>query len=244
MNRFRALIEHTLKIVKLETVRDIRAKSMRRICPRDTYLRSRSLRPISKKYGFDRGKPIDRFFIESFLEQYRDDIHGKCLEVVDDTYIRRFGGDRVTKSDAIDHFPSGRANILGDLRNLSGVIAENVYDCIVLTQTLNVIDEYQAVLAECKRILKPGGVLLVTLPTVSPAWNLSINLWRFTDRSARFVFEQCFHSNALTVMPLGNRLASEYFWLGMSVEDTSKEVLSLRDSFPTIIGIRAVKEDQ
>lgn len=241
MNRFRALIEHTLKIMRLSVVRDARANIMRRIRPRDAYLRSRSLRPISKKYGFDRGKPVDRFFIESFLEQYRNDIHGTCLEVVDDTYVRRFGGDRVMKSDAIDHFPSSHANILGDLRDLSGVIADNTYDCIVLTQTLNVIDDYHAAIRECKRILKPGGSLLVTMPTVSPAWNLSINLWRFTERSARFTFEQHFPSSDLTIVPLGNRLASESFWLGMAVEDMPSEVLLANDSFPTIIGIHAVK---
>ena len=41
----------------------------------------RRLTPISKDWGYDRGKPIDRYYIERFLSLYKEDIRGRVLEV-------------------------------------------------------------------------------------------------------------------------------------------------------------------
>jgi hypothetical protein len=37
--------------------------------------------PIDSYFGFGRGTPLDRFYIESFLDRNRDDIAGRVLEV-------------------------------------------------------------------------------------------------------------------------------------------------------------------
>ncbi len=88
------------------------------------------------------------------------------LEVRDSTYTRRFGDDRVTASDVIDLDPTNAlATIVADLRRAESVPTAT-YDCIILTQTLQFIDEVPAALAECARILRPGGVLLATAPSV------------------------------------------------------------------------------
>ena len=51
--------------------------------------------PISRKFGFDRGLPIDRYYIERFLERHASDIHGRVLEIAFNMYTLRFGGERV-----------------------------------------------------------------------------------------------------------------------------------------------------
>src|SRR5450759_3773496 len=41
--------------------------------------------PFSEVHGFDRGTPVDRYYIERFLDQHREDIHGrfwKCRAAV------------------------------------------------------------------------------------------------------------------------------------------------------------------
>jgi LmbE family N-acetylglucosaminyl deacetylase len=72
--------------------------------------------PISRWFGYDRGTPIDRPFIEAFLHQHRQDIRGRVLEIGDDSYTRQFGGDRVSRSDVL-HVKEGApgATIIGDL---------------------------------------------------------------------------------------------------------------------------------
>ncbi len=235
-------IAHSIKILKIPLIRNMRAFMMRNIRPRQRYLSSFTTKPISTKYGFDRGLPIDRFYIEEFLKSNSARIQGACLEVVDSTYTIKFGAERITKSDTIDIFKTQRANIHGDLRNLSMVIADNTYDTIILTQTLNVIDDYESAIAECVRILKLGGTLLVTLPTISPSWSPKINLWRFSERSAKYIFERFFDPKKLRVTSFGNKVAAESFWLGMSVEDLIPEETTNKDiTYPVTIGIVAIK---
>jgi hypothetical protein len=64
----------------------------------------RRLRPISPNFGFDRGKPLDRRYIEDFLSRNADDIKGRVFEVADNAYTIQFGGTRVTQSDIL-HIP-------------------------------------------------------------------------------------------------------------------------------------------
>src|SRR5262245_28966028 len=61
----------------------------------------RRVTPFSRRFGFDRGLPVDRYYIERFLVAHAHDIHGRVLEVKDDDYTRRYGGDRVTRSDVL-----------------------------------------------------------------------------------------------------------------------------------------------
>ena len=39
--------------------------------------------PLSDVWGFDRGTPVDRYYIECFLEGQRRDITGRILEVAE-----------------------------------------------------------------------------------------------------------------------------------------------------------------
>ncbi|TIX96711.1 MAG: hypothetical protein E5V18_27200, partial [Mesorhizobium sp.] len=42
--------------------------------------------PMSRSFGYDRGKPIDRYYIENFLQLNAADIHGRVLEIGDNSY--------------------------------------------------------------------------------------------------------------------------------------------------------------
>src|SRR3954466_14293166 len=51
--------------------------------------------PLSTEFGFDRGTPIDRYYIEAFLAANAGDVRGRVLEIGDDSYSRQFGADRI-----------------------------------------------------------------------------------------------------------------------------------------------------
>ena len=59
----------------------------------------RSMEPASDRWGFDRGLPIDRHYIERFLARHAQDIRGRCVEVMNANYVRRFGGTAVDSVD-------------------------------------------------------------------------------------------------------------------------------------------------
>ncbi len=227
--------------IVLTIAKKIRALVNRTLTTPEQYLKSRSLKPLSSKYGFDRGEPVDRYYIENFMARQIGAIYGRCLEIVDPYYTKKFGGAKVSQSDVLDIIPRKTTTIHGDLRNVP-VIESNTYDCVIITQTYNVIDDYEAAIRESYRILKPGGALLVTLPTLSPCWNLKINLWRFTAESLTYVFSKYFEPRNLTVESLGNKQAALGFWLGYAQEDLPIGVLDIQDNgFPLIIGVRAIK---
>src|SRR5687768_12860342 len=75
----------------------------------------RRTHPLSSEYGYDRGRPVDRYYIERFLAQHRADIRGSVLEVKEPLYTERLGTG-VTRSDVLDRSASNsRATVIADL---------------------------------------------------------------------------------------------------------------------------------
>ncbi|MEI6381811.1 MAG: glycosyl transferase family 2, partial [Cyanobacteriota bacterium ELA615] len=99
----------------------------------------RSVKPISECYGEDRGLPIDRYYIENFLASHAEDIKGNVMEIGDSYYTDKFGGNRVKHKDifhAVECNPI--ATIVGDLTQADH-ISDNTFDCLILTETLQLI---------------------------------------------------------------------------------------------------------
>ena len=152
----------------------------------------RRLTPISTNFGYDRGNPIDRYYIEGFLERNRADVRGRVLEIQENDYTMRFGADRVSASKVLS-LTSGnpRATIVGDLAG-GAELESNSFDSAIVTQTLHLIYDFRAALVTLHRILKPGGVLLLTVPGISQlewgeAWH-----WSFTVLSAQRALGEIF----------------------------------------------------
>jgi SAM-dependent methyltransferase len=206
----------------------------------------RRLQPISRVFGFDRGLCIDRYYIENFLSRYAEDIRGHVLEIGEDTYTRRFGGDRVARSDVL-HVQEGnpKATVVADL-TCADSIPSDTLDCIIFTQTLQFIYDVRAAIRHLYRILKPGGVLLATLPGISQISRYDMDrwgdYWRFTTLSARRLFEEIFPPGSVTVRAYGNVLAAVAFLHGLSAEELRREELDYHDpDYELIITVRTVK---
>src|SRR5262245_60042480 len=76
----------------------------------------RRITPISQVFGFDRGQPIDRYYIECFLQRYARDIQGAVLEIGENTYTCKYGAGRVTRSDVLHATPRNiQATLVADL---------------------------------------------------------------------------------------------------------------------------------
>ena len=207
----------------------------------------RRLSPISTVWGLDRGRPIDRYYIEGFLDKHRSDVRGRVLEVKDAGYTIQFGGAQVTRSDVLDiDAGNPRATIVTDLTAATDVPAEQ-FDCFILTQTLHVIYDVRAALSHARRLLKPGGVLLCTLPAVSRISDEGSGLdhgdyWRFTEASTRALFAELFPPESFEVTPYGNVLACAAFLYGLATEELAPHELDHPDPWvPLLFAVRAVK---
>jgi SAM-dependent methyltransferase len=206
----------------------------------------RRLEPIDGAYGCGRGRPIDRHYIEGFLQRRRGDVQGRVLEVGDDHYTRRFGGDRVVHGDVL-HGAAGnpRATLVGDLATGKG-LPEACYDCFICTQTLQYVYDLPAAAATIARLLAPGGVLLLTVPGISQISPVDRGLWgehwRFTPESVERLLRGAF--GTVEVAGHGNVLAAIGFLHGLSCEDLRVEELDHHDDrYPMLVTARAVKTD-
>jgi peptidoglycan/xylan/chitin deacetylase (PgdA/CDA1 family) len=201
--------------------------------------------PVSADWGYDRGTPVDRYYIERFLESHARDVQGAVLEVQEADYTRRFGGDRVSRSDVIDVNPdNARANLTGDLRHLASVPADS-YDCFILTQTIHVIDEMRDVVGAAARVLKPGGVLLATLPCTSRVcleYGRDGDFWRVTEAGARLVFGEAFPATHVETQAFGNVMTNAAFLEGLARQEVGAEEFETPDPYhPLLVGVRATK---
>jgi len=197
--------------------------------------------PIELLWGRSRGGPIDRFYIERFLDRHRSDITGRVLEVGDSAYTRRFGMD-VTRIDVLDIDPMNtRATIVADVTHLQGVPADS-FDCIVFTQVLQLVYDVRSAMRSLARILAPQGVLLATLPGILRTAPAKPDYWRFTALSATRLAEEAFDGGDVEVETYGNVLAAAAFLYGLGQDDLDRELLEVRDpAFEVTVGIRAAK---
>jgi SAM-dependent methyltransferase len=201
-----------------------------------------STRPVSWSWGYDRGQPVDRWYIDRFLEQHRSDIAGRILEVKDSGYTDRFGHDVSERAILDIDADNERATHVADLAEADGVPSET-FDCFLLTQTLQYIFDVPAALTHAHRILRPGGVLLATLPVTSRLPDPPLtDYWRFTPQSASRLLDDAFGPGAATVWGRGNVLAQVAFLTGLAAEDVPAAQLEVDDErFPLIVCARAVR---
>jgi SAM-dependent methyltransferase len=170
------------------------------------------------------------------------------LEVGDRAYTLRFGGDRIERSDVLHARPgNAEATIVGDLSTGEG-IPEARYDCVILTQVLPFVWDFRAALAHARGALKPGGVLLLTVPGFSQISRYDAerwgDFWRFTSMSMERLFAEVFPDERVTIEVFGNVLAATAFLHGLAAEELSPEELDHRDpDFEVTIAVRAERGD-
>jgi SAM-dependent methyltransferase len=204
----------------------------------------RRLQPVSRVWGFDRGQPIDRYYIEGFLETRSASIRGRVLEIGEPLYTRMFGGGRVAQTEILDVMGNPDATYTCRLEEGKELPADS-FDCIIVTQTLQYIYDFRAALRTLHRILKSGGTLFATVPGVTrisqeqytDAW-----YWSFTGASITALFSELFARDAVEVEVFGNILAATGFLYGLASSELTREELDYLDpNYGVIVGVHAVK---
>jgi SAM-dependent methyltransferase len=201
--------------------------------------------PFSTVFGFDRGKPVDRRYVETFLASCSLDISGRVLEIGDNSYTTRFGGGRVTTSDVLNRYDGHPSTtFVGDLAQGDDLPSET-FDCIILTQTLHLLLNIPAAVATLRRILKPGGVLLVTVPWVSPIdrgeWDESW-CWSIAPTALNRLLSDRFGAQNVEVRHYGNVYSATAFLYGLAEHELNSAMLDVHDPYcPVIVAARAFR---
>jgi len=208
--------------------------------PRWGNLRRRE--PLSETFGWDRGTPIDRQYIEQFLASHRDDIDGRVLEVKDARYTERFGaGNEITSTIVDIDADNPDAAIVGDLCQ-PGVLPAESFDCFILVQTVHLLADPFTAVDNAWKSLAPGGVLLITVPTVSRSSRAYPDYWRWTPEGLQtFLSEQMPGAN-IEVEGYGSLVTCIAFLLGLATKELRADELDARDKAFTMIASARVQK--
>jgi SAM-dependent methyltransferase len=198
----------------------------------------RRLEPFSDHYGWDRGTPVDRFYIEQFLAGQGASIRGDVLEIRDSDYTDRFAGDHVCRRHVLDIDPANpQATVIADLCE-PGTLGEHAYDSVVLTQTLHLLPDDEAALVNLWQALRPGGTLLLTAPCVSRIDNESpgSDFWRVTPLGFERQLAAVCPGADVVVRGHGNVLTAVGFLMGLACEEFEARELAHEDPrFPVLV---------
>ena len=207
----------------------------------------RRVTPVSSAFGMDRGKAIDRFYIEAFLRENAGYIKGRALELGDPYYIETFGKGQVSQADVL-HVVAGNpiATIIADLTDAPH-IPDNSFDCIIFTQSIQMIYDFRAALATLHRILKPGGTVLLTTAGIAKIGRRlgrddCGEYWHFTSQSVEALAKEFFPGAEAEVQTYGNVLAATAFLQGLAIEEMEPAELDYCDpDFEVIVTARITK---
>jgi SAM-dependent methyltransferase len=185
-------------------------------------------------WGYRRGTPVDRWYIERYLSGCAALVQGHCLEIQDDVYGTRLGAERMTVLDIDRGNP--KADIVGDLCD-PYALPRQEFDTAIVTQTLQLVADPTAAVTNLVAALRPGGTLLVTAPVVSRLAG-DVDRWRWTPRGLRELLEAAAPDGTeVETTGLGNGLSGRAFLFGLAAEDLDDDVLEVAEPrYPILVG--------
>ncbi|MGE5402798.1 MAG: glycosyltransferase, partial [Ignavibacteriales bacterium] len=203
-----------------------------------------SVQPVSRLFGFDRGNPIDRYYIEKFLQNNRRDIKGTVVEIAENTYTKRFGNN-VTESLILSYTKAPNVDIVGDFATGEN-IPKSRFDCIILTQTIQFIYDVKSALLNAYNSLRDGGTLLLTASGISQISRYDMDrwgeFWRFTDRTFEALIKDVIPSAEFEIDTFGNVAVAKAFLDGLAYEEIPQDVLDYKDpDYQVLLSVKIKK---
>jgi hypothetical protein len=197
----------------------------------------RRLRPFSEHFGFDRGTPIDRYYLHRFLQANAADIRGDVLEIQMPGYTRRFGRD-LRRCDSIDIDSTHAPTYCCDLA-AADMVPSGEYDCFLAPNTINLLRDIRGSLRHMLRVVKPGGVVLATGAVLGPLMADAADYWHLSADGWRELVHEAWAGHEYDVQPHGNCLTATAALLGLAHEELTADELEYQDPrYPVLVTLR------
>ena len=104
---------------------------------------------------------------------YEDKLLGK---------INKYVGVDITQSS------EGKVDYLFPANNIS--LADNLFDTVLSTQTIEHVEDHQGLVNEAFRILKPNGIFILSGPLYWPLHEEPYDFFRFTNHGFKYILEK------------------------------------------------------
>jgi SAM-dependent methyltransferase len=153
--------------------------------------------------------PQRRYFSPVYLAQYRVTlpliiryVYGKLIDLgCGDMPFRDLIKKKVDIYDSLDNFPSSPdVTYQSDIQNMS-VIKDETYDCAICLEVLEHIPDVNRALSEINRIIKRGGIIIISVPHLSRLHDQPNDYYRFT----KYGIEHLLRANGFEVIELHHK---------------------------------------
>ncbi len=196
--------------------------------------------PASRIFGTERGKPVDRYYIEKFLNDNKQSIWGETLEIAEITYSLKYGEDRIKHAYMLHVNGWGENAIKGNLETGEG-LEDCRYDTLIITQTLMFIYDLRSAAENIYKTLRHGGTAFVTVAGISQISRYDADRWgsyySFHEDALHRLFEPLFGVENVSVKCYGNVKTAISMLYGLCCEDLAESDFAEYDKdYPVIIG--------
>ena len=152
-------------------------------------------------------RPSMGHYVDDFLGRHRALITGRVLEIQASGYTQRFG-QGVTASHTLDIDPKFAATYTCDLSRAQDVVPDNSYDCFLLPNTLQHLQDIDGALDNILRIVRPGGAIIATAAAFIPLIPDGPDYWRITADGWHEQTSRHWPHDAVEIAAYGNCLAA------------------------------------
>lgn len=204
-------------------------------------LKSLDVVPVHEDWGYRRGTPIGRVYIDDFLDMERNYIVGDVMEVSETTYSEKFSNPKNVKSITAIHVDDVYGCRKANLETFEG-LREKEFDTMIITQTLAYIYNLNAVAKNIHKALKNGGYAFITVSDIGHMGRVELEnygaYWGFHKDGCKKLFSNVFGEENVNVYTYGNAKTAICQLYGLCAEDLDDETLRFHDPiYPMIIGI-------
>ncbi len=190
------------------------------------FLWARNILPVGTDFGWSRGTPIGRFYVNNFVAEKAQGLGGVILEFGEARYRDYFKD--VEQYKVVDVVAGPNVDFVCDIHDVSSM-PQTFFDVIVCTQVLEHVERPEYALRELRKLLKKDGRLICTVPFLAHIHYVPTDYYRFsidaiTSALSRAGFE------VLDARNSGNALVTIGSLLGFSAQDFSSSEMAVVDN--------------
>ena len=201
----------------------------------------RRMVPVCSRFGFSRGSPIDRYYLDQFIEKIRPLVHGDVVEIGGkDENGRLYQFEHAVRYRGFDMFEDPDISLVGDAHD-PNALAEAQLDTIIAFNVLEHCPKPWIVIDNMRRWLKPDGLALVMVPSCQRLHRMPEDYWRPLPAALIHLFTTWADCE---LHVYGNPSTAIAAMLGIAVEELSVgELDAYHPDYPVTTCVIAKKSD-
>ena len=195
--------------------------------------------PLCNLFGFTRGTPIDRYYLDKFISEIRPQVAGTVLEVggvLQNRELYQFS--KATEYHTLDIAANPGVTSVGDVHDPATFKPESL-DAVVIFNVLEHCHNPWVVVQNIYIWLKVGGKCFCMVPSAQRLHDIPGDYWRPLPDGMQQLFQD-YRQKKLYVY--GNPLTVVANFMGISAEELSSDELDdFHPDYPVITCIVAMK---